>query len=357
MNSTMKCNGGSMKAQVKRVLGSKRIAVVSCLLLTGCMQSTGVVSADRPDWLSTESVEYPNAQYVTANGSAEDPERAKNRALANLAKVFELRIRESSTAIQDVQSRKQDGDEDVISSQRLTQNVQTQTSKIIDGARIAEQWFDKVEFTHYAFAVLDRKQAGNNIRSEIERLDAETQHELNRLQQSAAIQQVALLSKALSLQAERAALQKTLKVIDLSGRGMPAQWNLAQLREQMDNALLKMRMALAIKNDDMGELANVVGGAMGKAGFPANNTAYDYILTSSFDAQPAFQNQGWHWLRGTLVLQLTDASGRVMGNRSWPIKVSSAQPEMLTPRARAKVENILNAELKAAVLAFAAGDN
>ncbi len=325
------------------------------VLLTGCMQSTATVSADRPDWLQGEPSQYPNTQYLSATGSAGDAERAKDRALANLARIFELRIRESSTSVQEVQSQKQAGEETVSTRQQLRQQIQVDTDKIIQGARIAEQWLDRRDATHYALAVLNRRQAGNNLRSEIERLDADTQHQLDKLAGSTPVEQVSRLSAALDLQQQRDALQQTLKIIDRSGQGLPAQWSRAELQDRLQQALNAMRIALAVKQDDVGELAEQVSGAMGKAGMPANNRNYAYILTASLHTQPAFQNQGWYWLRGNLGLQLSDAAGKVLGARSWPMKVSSVQQALLKPRMRSEVEKILNRELKSAILGFASG--
>ncbi len=327
------------------------------VLLAGCMQSTATVSADRPDWLQGEPSQYPNVRYLTATGSAGDAERAKERALANLARIFELRIRESSTSVQEVQSQKQKqaGEETVSTRQQLRQQIQIDTDKIIQGARIAEQWLDRRDATHYALAVLNRRQAGTNLRSVIERLDADTQHQLDKLVGSTPVEQVSRLSAALDLQQQRDALQQTLKIIDRSGQGLPAQWSRAELQDRLQQALSAMRIALAVKQDDVGELAELVSGAMGKAGMPANNRNYAYILTASLHTQPAFQNQGWYWLRGNLSLQLSDAVGKVLGARSWPLKVSSVQQALLKPRMRSKVEKILNSELQSTILGFASG--
>jgi len=50
---------------------------------------------------------------------------------------------------------------------------------MVRGARIAEQWQNSADLTYHALAVLDRTQAGNNIRSEMNRLDEETQYALD----------------------------------------------------------------------------------------------------------------------------------------------------------------------------------
>lgn len=332
---------------------NKRL-LLSCFLLSGCMQSASVVNANQPGWINGEPAQYPNSQYVTASGSASKAERAKDRALANLTKVFELRIRESSTTRQDIHVGNHNGVESVDKSQRVTQNINIQTSKIIDGARVAEQW-KSPDLTHYALAVLDRRQAGNNIREEISRLDEQTSFELDNAKNKAnALQKVAVYQRVLATQEQRDALQKTLKVIDLSGKGVESRWNRAELRAQLEASLSALKMKPEVLQDATGGLDKLLKGAMAKSGFPESSSEQGYTLSAGLDLQSPTEKQDWYWLRGKLTLSLTAADGRVQGNKTWPLKVSSTDKQQLNQRMLAKVEKTLNEELKATVMGFSA---
>lgn len=328
--------------------------LLPCLLLTGCLQSTVMVSAGQPDWVSGVSSSYPNAQYVVATGSASTAEQSKKRALANLTRVFELHIRESSTTTQQVQSFKQDGEETVSTSQSLSQQINIQTNKIINGARVAEQWRNSEDLTHYALAVLDRRQAGTNIRGEINRLDEETSYDLKAAEQKQnPLQKVAAYQRVLVLQEERDTLQKMLKVLDLSGRGSESQLNRAELRERLENSLNSLKMNPVVLTDAVGGLDKVLKGAMATAGFPESTNPGGYVLSAGLDTQPPINSQGWYWLRGTLTLRLVSADGRVQGNKTWPLKVSASHMEQLDERMKSAVEKKLNQELKTTILGFA----
>jgi len=333
-----------------------RQALLACLFLTGCLQSNAVVNTKQPGWINGESDLYPNSHYVVANGSASNAEQAKDRALANLTKVFELHIRESSTSRQDVKSLKQGGSEKVSTSQSLSSRIDIKTTKIIDGARIAEQWQHPGDLTHYALAVLDRKQAGNNIRGEIERLDQETGFELNAAKtENSPLIKVTNYQQALALQEKRDAMQRTLKVIDLSGQGSESKWNRAELRTLLDTSLSSLNMKPEIMSDSVGGLDKLLKGAMANAGFAeASKTKSNYILSASLETQPAIKNQDWFWLRGTLTLRLASADGTVQGNKTWPLKVSASSEAQLPARMMSSVEKKLNASLKSVVLGFAA---
>ena len=102
------------------------------LLLTACMQSAPVMStSETPEWVQSEPAMYPNFKYLSATGSASKAEQAKARALSNLAKIFEVQIREVSTTSQDIQTSKTEGVETVESSARIASVVNLKTDKMV----------------------------------------------------------------------------------------------------------------------------------------------------------------------------------------------------------------------------------
>jgi len=334
--------------------------IMFSLLLTACMQSMavmhssdGVSSGDAPQWIRGEPDMYPNFKYLSATGSASKAEQAKARALSNLAKIFEVQIREVSTTSQDTKSSRKDGVETVESSARIASTVNLKTDKMVQGARIAEQWQSSADLTYHALAVLDRSQAGNNIRSEMNRLDEETQYALDQQKKrSDALLKISDLHKANSLQQDRQTLQKTLKIIDVKGKGAPALWNQAELDEQLKQALRALPLQTVVKQDDIGGLNNVLQGAASKAGFNVGHSGYQ--LAASLEAQEPLNKDDWFWLRATLKIELIAQDGvTVIGYQSWPLKVSASSPSQLDARMLKAVDKKLKQELLNSILEFA----
>ncbi len=324
------------------------------LLLTGCLQSAAILnSSDTPQWVYSEADMYPNFKYLSATGSAAKAEQAKARALSNLAKIFEVQIREVSTTSQDTQTSKKGGVETVESKARIATTVNLKTDKMVQGARIAEQWQNSADLTYHALAVLDRTQAGNNIRSEMDRLDKETQYALNQQKnRNDVLLKISDLHKANALQQDRQTLQKTLKIIDVKGKGMPALWNLAELNEQLQLALRSLPLQTTVKADDIGGLSNILQGAASKAGFNVGSSGYQ--LAASLITQQAIKKDGWYWLRGTLNIELTTEDGvTVIGYQSWPLKVSAGNSSQLKARMAKAADKKLKQELLNSILEFA----
>jgi len=150
---------------------------------------------------------------------------------------------------------------------------------------------------------------------------------------SDALLKISDLQKANALQQDRQTLQKTLKIIDVKGKGSPALWNLAELREQLQQALRSLPLKTAVKTDDIGGLGNILQGAASKAGFNVGRSGYQ--LTASLDAQPPINRD------------------TVIGYQSWPLKVSASNPSQLNARMLKAVDKKLKQELLKSVLEFA----
>lgn len=339
------------------------LSVVSILLLqTACIGSSTkngkASSGSKPDWVNGEAGYYPNNLYLTATGSASKAELAKDRALANLVKTFEVEVRENTTTRSDTKVSVRDGKESYSKDQRLDQRINLRTDKVVQGASVAETWLDKPVQTYHALAVLDRKQAGANIRGEMARLDQETETELTRSRaQADPLLSMAALSKALDLQTQRLGMQRSLKVIDTSGRGKPAQWNLADLRGQLETQLQSLRIATSVDSDPLGRLGPAIQSAMGNAGFPAASGSYDFIVVANLDVQDLGVRDGWYWLRGKLSIKLVEGNGKIRGRQEWPLKVSAQQRNDAESRLMTQVSKTLNMELKDSIIAFATGVN
>ena len=320
--------------------------------------SSPLLADSKPDWVEGDAGFYPNNQYMTATGSASNAELAKNRALGNLSKIFETHIKESSTTKSDTHVSVNNGAEDYTKKQHVAQQIQVRTDSIINGARIAESWKDNTVFTYHSLAVLDRTQAGNNIKSEMTRIDSETQAMLSRSDsQEDTLFSLSALEKAVALQYERQTLQNALKVIDTRGKGSPANWNIADLNGKLENKLQSLKISTAVDNDPIGKLNQLLKSAMGNAGFPAGNGASDFTLVASLDVQDLGFRQNWYWLRGKLSVKLVETNGRIRGRKQWPLKVSALQHSDAESRLMTQVSKTLNAELKPAILEFSTGVN
>ena len=343
---------------MKSILSSALLSalLIGITFISACStSSSGFDSSEAPKWVYSEAERYSTAKFLTATGSASKMEQAKARAVSNLAKIFEVQVSDVSTVRQDVEVTLEDDVETVKKDQRMVGSVNLKTDRMMQGVRIAEQWFNSKELTYHALAVLDRTQAGNSVRREMNRLDEETQYSLNQSEKrNDPLLVISDLQTAKTLQIQRHALQKSLNIINLSGKGLVPLWSSKELDKRLKLALRQLPLETRAESNEMSDLANMLQGAVSKAGFMIQNNANNYRLIASLDQAEPIKNDGWFWLRAILKLELIAQDGvTVMGFQSWPLKVTAGERTQLQSRLHNAVNKTLEDEVLNSILQFA----
>jgi hypothetical protein len=328
--------------------------IFKILVLTASLLFTTVVFAGQPKWITDSSLEYPSSMYLIGRGAGSTAEEAQNRARGDLATIFEVRIevvnQNSTTVVQSGKNEQVD--------RLASQQVSAKTDKVISGINIAEVWRDPVTQDFHALAVLPRAQASTSLREELTKID----HDLTQQMQAAQsaddpLLKIGALSQALQSAINREGFQTTLKVIDPSGRGVPAPVSPATVQKQIGDTLKKVKIASEIVEDaGAREFATIIKGGLANAGFLASNPATaDLVLESKLSMSDLGRMDGWYWVRGTVDVSLVEkASGRVRGSKTWPVKSSARDAKTARSRALIEIEKLLKEELRAAIVEFAA---
>ncbi|OGI44218.1 MAG: hypothetical protein A2V92_05425 [Candidatus Muproteobacteria bacterium RBG_16_65_31] len=324
------------------------IVAAAAALLAGC--------ASGPDWLTGESDRYRSAQYLLGRGEAASLEEAKDRARADLAKIFEVTV---VVDTEDIQTYKTAGRERPAGeyAAQARRRITTRAERIVQGIQIAELWQDPDSGAHYALAVLPRAQAAASLRQEIERLDAVTRDELERARMTGdLLLRIGIASRAYEAQLERQSYQKSLKIVDVTGRGIAPPWELDRLRADLGELLGRVRVAPRVVRDDAGGLDTVAGGALAAAGFLIETGQNPgYLLETALELDDLGLRDGWFWTRGVLEVRLVEVAGsRVRGTQRWAIKVAATDRTAARRRALDEADKILKRDLRATLIGFAA---
>ncbi len=330
------------------------ILVVTMLLTTACS-----FTADNPDsppeWVNGKSKKYASALYLSGQGSAPSPDDAKDRARSDLAKQFEVAIKEQGQQSQIFTSEQADGETVQSLNQKITRQLLTYTARTLKGVEIAEQWRDPGEDIHYALAVLSRNKAQLQFEQNIRSLDQQSHQRLRQAEaETSPLRRASLVQQAIDSQKQRIVVQSSLQVVDLSGHGKPPTLSLSELIRSRDALLKNISIQPTATGEMSIELVKLLGSAIAGAGFGIENTdGADYRLSVRTLLDPVFEDNGWYWLRGTLQINLTDESGNDVGIQRWPLKVSSTNVTRSRERLLSAVDELLKSELRDVLLGFA----
>ncbi|MFV1997536.1 MAG: LPP20 family lipoprotein [Acidiferrobacterales bacterium] len=324
--------------------------VVVLFLLEAC-------ATNRPDWTdSGKSQEYPASQYLTGIGTGGDLEAAKDRARANLAKVFSVKVSETTEDITRAARKRGSAGVENVNETRVERIISSRTDKVLTGVRIVETWQDSGTAVYYTLAVLSRLQASTNLRQEIERLDSATRIYVKRARSEGDIlRKVRFASMALDKQVARRVYQRTLRIVDRSGRGAPSPWQVAKLGSDLERLLRRVRIAPQVVADTTGNLKTSVSSALASAGFGVEEGKQaQFVLDAKLDLEDIGYRDGWYWTRGVLEITLQERPGnRIRGNSRWAVKAAGTSGGDARQRIATKVDALLKREIKSAIIKFA----
>jgi hypothetical protein len=329
---------------------SVRILLAAAFLVVGGCATQPKPS--QPDWVNGDSATYKPAQYLLGRGQGSTQEDAKDRARADLAKIFQVAVVASSEDVQQFQTTGAGSQYEGKSSR----SISTRTDQIISGIQIADLWQDPVTKNYFALAVLPRLQTSATLRQQIAQLDDATGNYINQSRSTNDLfLKITAAHNALASQTERDALQKSLQVVDITGRGVEPRWNAATLKADLDALLKRVRIASRVTADSAPATADIVAGALAQAGFMIETGPNpDFVLQTRLNLGQALQKDGWYWQRGTVEVTLTEAAnGRVRGTRRWDIKASATDPDSAVKRALDQVDTLLKKELGPAIIGMA----
>ena len=333
---------------------SARILLIatSLLLLTAC--GTTKPQNVRPDWVTGNSASYPAATYLTGRGQADEMAVAKDRARADLAKVFSVNISEQTKDTSSYSQTNAGGAPVMQNTMDVSRNISTRTDQVLSGVEISDTWQDPVTHETYALATLSRSKAAAALRQQIGDLDAGTTAYLNQAQNSSDLfDKIAAAGQAVDAQQTRAGLQHALQVVDATGTGMPPPWPLAKLQADRAALLKQFQVTAAAEGKNAEALQKLLAGSLGDAGFTVVENA-PYTMTANLDYANLTPQGGWYWITGTLQVTL-NGSGRAHGVRRWDIKVSGTDPQLAEQRLMDQVAQYLQSDILGTVLDFASG--
>ena len=303
------------------------------ILVTGALSAC--LAAKQPVWITKAAKQYPASEYLSASGAADERNTADSRALANLARIFEVAIEDSAMDFSEAVVSSQNGQRQINNQQRVARSVNTFTQQVLEGAQLVEHWRGEVG-PHYSLAILAKAPAAKRLLTKIHSLDKKTADLRSYATQQAnnPVAALSALEQARKTQIERAQLNRNLSIV--SGQGMRASNNADSLETQIREALTVLRFDIDARPAQLDLGLQSAVNALGAQYFERSA----YILEGKMDTEPVQKKQGWYWLRGALQLSLRKGD-EVIATQRWPVKVSAVDKGIVEQRA----QDHLSAEL------------
>jgi len=286
----------------------------------------------RPQWLDAPQSAYPAATYLTGIGSGDSRQIATDRAFANLARVFEVAVSDTTMDFSSAQISSYGDVQQTVNEQKVSRSISVEARKVVEGATIAESW-TAPDNRVYALATLNKQAAANRFRSAILTADRDVEQLIDYAGHTAdsPVSALRALKRAREQQVLREELNRNLMVV-ADGHGIKGHYDLPAVEKLLRDGLASLEVSVDTANDS---IRAEIQRALAQLGVQIVNSS-NLVLSGSLDVAPLESHQGWYWQRGSYELIFSDGT-RVLAKKRWPIKVSSTEEGMLPSRVRDEI--------------------
>lgn len=312
------------------------LSSVCVLIVSGCSSA-----GRQPDWVNNPEAEYPAETHLSAIGMADDRQTAGDRAISNIAKIFEVAVEATTLDLTSAQINiSGSGDDmtrDVSNEQQVTRSVTTEARRVLEGTQVVEYW-ESEDLRTYALAVLERQPAANRFRQAILSADREVNNLVGFASNQAdnPVSALTALEKALFIGQERDRNNQSLMIVASNGQGINTRYDSAALKNLLRNALATLEVSVEANDPSLQEELEQAIVALGIQNQPKSQL----LMIGRMDMAPVEFQQGWYWLRGSYELVFRDAR-RVLAKQRFPVKVSATSEGMVYQRARDEINRDL----------------
>jgi len=302
------------------------------LIIAGCSSVP-----ERPGWIDQPSSAYPESTHLSAVGFADDQQTAGDRALANIAKIFEVTVHESAQDSSSVFYLSDASGQKIENQQSISREINLETKKVLQGAKVVEYWPSQTD-RYYALAILAKGPAANGFSQAVHSADKEVNQLVKYASTGANNPLVALsaLKKASMIQRQRDEHHRSLMVVN-SGLAINSQHNTASIDQLTRDALSTLEIQVTASNEAVqAELQQ----ALAQLGVQIV-TQSNLVLKGAVDVAPVSMQQGWYWQRGAYELMFLDGD-KVLAKERYPVKVSAREQAMVAQRLKDQLNSNLS---------------
>jgi len=299
-----------------------------------CSFHAAAFCAAHPAWIDGADPKYPQSQYMTGVGSADDQGTAKDRARAEISKIFSTRITVESNVSASEQTAQSDGRQTSSFSQSVSQNLQAASTKMLEGTVIAEAWQDPETKQWFALALLGRSDAVAAIREKIINFDDQASRLAPQLDDADKMTGVRAAMKISALLKAREPLASDLKVLDNTA-GVTPPFDIIALKNEISKIKASIDIAVSMSGEGSRQLASGIIKSLTRQGLAADEGAGKPDINVSGEVKTervydSAQQSKWQGARSSAVISVTEtASGKTIAgfeasSRQWSANYNEA---------------------------------
>jgi hypothetical protein len=315
--------------------------------LLNCSSTKELNSAEKNmDWVNSPETYFPAKQYLTAIGSAGNVDSAQDRALGNIAKIFEVQITQMS--VSEIKVMNKNGNESVAINNM--QDTQTLTKQILKGSTIKKRAKNTTEQQWYALAVLKKSTARTILEKQMMDFDNKLQTIISQVPNSSKLNRVRILVLAQKIRKQIKVINE--KYIVVSHATYVSKHDNYPFNQKLREARNSFSIKTTTDSGSMVNITKIIANALSDNGFITNNTSGDYLVSGNVETSDISKRNNWYWQNATISVYIADKNNNKLGSDSAIVRVSTGSKELLEQRLKQKIQQTIGEKLNQMLLRF-----
>ena len=309
-----------------------------------------IPSGPQPTWVTGESSDYPRVDFITSRTQADTVEQASQQALANISRHFLIDTTEYEMPVEQA----------VVGAgyELITTNLpdtaltvaSPEVRRVLTKIKIVAQWFDSTNNRYHALAALPRNAGRGYLDNQIKALDEKTREYMQAARSNPdPFIQAGKIAMAWRCQQLRGKMQDAMHVVDLTARGIAAEYKLNLMKKDAINLITTLQIEPSGLTGEMNaaRVTTMIMGGLTTAGLRPTNVHPDYIMSGTLETSIIGERNGWAIGHGLLKLVLADkVTSEVRGSKTWEIEVPGLDGNAAIRRVYEKTEYKLKKDMR-----------
>ena len=251
--------------------------------------------------------QYPNEWYITATGTGDTPEAAKQKAIAGVSQVIKVDINSQQQLNERYIETGTSDDMKLQIRNTINNQIKLVSEQTLKNVNIAKTWFDKKDGLYYAFAYIDRAATSDIYLKDLQKLDDDISVYYEGMKGAKdKLTALAYISRALELAVQRDIKTEQLNTISQGGKSFTPMVSSAELVAARHELTKTMGMKLELQYEKWDEFADAVRDVLGAFGFPVVETDPAIIVKGSMTMEK-LERKGY-FVRWHVELHLIDTA-------------------------------------------------
>lgn len=253
--------------------------------------STTIQKGTQPDWVTGDSVRYPNISYVKAVGFGKNRQEAEQDAKGNMSEIFDSKIKATTQTFK--QARVKHVNRKLVSSQidtAIDSKIKVSTESIFKGMFLSEYWQNK-KGTVFVLATIKRSQVMPALRSSMKDLDgiiATLVTEANATNDK--LTKIQKLYSAFRKSVLREYYNTQYAVLDHNGRKFDTEYTTFKLANMAKNGLKDLAVYVKLEGAGSNNVKSAIINAAANEGLRVNNGEQPSAEADDFESFESDEN-------------------------------------------------------------------